>query len=522
MVFLIVVFLLLIPYHYGLWFFFEKAGRKGWESLIPIYNWVIIQKITGKPTYWAFACIFPGINIIVFYAMLVNLYKSFGKNSLFDVTAGVIFFFVFTPKYALDSNLKYIPVNELPVRKKSVVRDWVEAGLFAVVAATIIKTYGMEAYKIPTSSMEETMLIGDYLFVSKFTYGLRLPNTPFTFPFVHNTLPVVPLQSYLEYPSIPYTRLPGFRRIKNNDIVVFNFPEGDTVILDPRLESMSYNNEARSIALGYKSNDMAYGIPLKTDEEYLSLGFRDIKKKYKLKYRPVDKRENYIKRCVGIAGDKLEIKDGQLYINDQISNTPIDAEHTYLVEVSGDFNRKKLVEMGVTREDQSQSRQTGPNVIELNLTEKQVKTLETYSNVIKITKIVNPKGKEELVNGLIFPHAPQFSWSIDNFGPLQIPKRGDVINLTLENLPIYKRIIETYEGNKISVDGNKILINNVESNSYTIKMDYYFMMGDNRHHSLDSRYWGFVPEDHIVGNASFIWFSKGDEGIRWKRIFTFF
>jgi signal peptidase I len=521
MTFILVTILLLIPFHVGLWKLFEKAGRKGWESLIPIYDLYVIQKITGKPAYWVIAALFPGINLIVLYAMVMNLYNSFGKRSLRDRTLAVLAFFYFTPKWGFDKSITYTSPEHLPVRKRSQLRDWAEAAIFATVAATIIKTYTFEAYRIPTSSMEESLLVGDFLFVSKLNYGPRLPMNPLTFPFTHNKFSDIPIpglpskKSYLDWLTIPYTRIPGWQKIKNDDIVVFNFPEGDTVIVDPRLESMSYYNEARVRAERLRQNDPNPNKP-KSIDPYLPEAYASIKKQFDLRFHPPDKRENYIKRCVAVGGDILEIKDGQVYINGVPQKNIEKMQHMYLVEAGVDPNNKKLREMGVTREDMQDEIAHGAKLIVL--TQQQADEIAKMPGITRVTKYIH-KIDSTRYNPVIFPHSENYNWSLDNYGPLEIPKKGATVALTVENLPIYKRIITTYEGHTLEVKGSKIFIDGTETGSYTFSQNYYFMMGDNRHMSLDSRYWGFVPEDHVVGKASMIWMSSGEEGVRWRRIF---
>lgn len=522
MTFLIITILLLIPFHVGLWKLFEKAGRKGWESLVPIYDLYLIQKLTGKPAYWVIAALFPGINLIVLYAMVKNLYRSFGKDSMQDKTLGVILFFIYTPKFGFDKNVQYISPDKLPIRPKSQVRDWAEAAVFAIVAATIIKTYTFEAYKIPTSSMEESLLVGDFLFVNKMNYGIRIPMHPLTFPFTHNKFSDIPVpglpsvKSYLTWLSIPYTRLPGWETVENDDIVVFNFPEGDTVIVDPKLESMSYYNEARNKADSLRMIDRNPNKPSSIDS-YLPQAYSLIKKKYKLRYHPADKRENYIKRCVAIGGDVLQIIDGQVMINGKPQQNIEKMQHMYLIEHSGNLNTKKMREMGVTREDM---RETAHGIQLAVLNKQQSETISKMAGVVKVTRYIHQVDTNRY-NPTIFPHSEKYNWTLDNFGPLEIPKKGGSVNLTPDNISIYRRVIVNYEGHTLDVKDGKILIDGQEATSYTFRMNYYFMMGDNRHMSLDSRYWGFVPEDHVVGKAAMIWMSSGEEGIRWDRIFKF-
>ena len=523
MVFIIVCIILLIPFHIGLWKLFEKAGRKGWESLIPVYDLYVIQKITGKPAYWVIAALFPGIGLIVLYAMVMNLYKAFGKNSTQDHTLGVLLFFYYTPKWAFDPAVTYISPDNQPKRKKSVARDWAEAAVFAIVAATIIKAYTFEAYKIPTSSMEETLLVGDFLFVSKLNYGPRIPMHPLTIPFTHNKLSDIPLPglpsstSYVDWISLPYLRIPGWQKIKNDDIVVFNFPEGDTVIVDPKLESMSYDNEARNLAKDMWQNDFTPNKP-KNIEPYLPKAYGVIKKQFDLKYRPVDKRENYIKRCVAIAGDELKIVQGQVFINGTPQKNIEKLQHAYRIATTGGLNRKKMTDMGVTKEDFRG--EVAHGIQEVILSKAQADEVSKMPGIVSVTRVIYPIDSAQY-DPVIFPHSEKYNWSLDNFGPLTVPKKGVSVPLTVDNIAIYKRIITTYEGHTLEIKGDKIFIDGTEANSYTFAMNYYFMMGDNRHMSLDSRFWGFVPEDHVVGKASMIWMSSGEDGFRWNRIFKF-
>lgn len=392
------------------------------------------------------------------------------------------------------------------VVKQSKMVEWIDALIFAVVAATLIRMFFIEAFTIPTSSMEKTLLIGDYLFVSKVSYGPKIPNTPLSFPFAHHTLPMTEsTKSYLEWLKWPYHRLAGFSKIKNDDIVVFNFPEGDTVCL--KKQEASYYQLTR--AYGRKA---LWDINPMTGEKPFG----------EIVARPVDKRENYIKRCVAIPGDSIKIIHSQVYINGKRQKTFEKMQYNYVIETDGSKINDKIFEnLGVSEADRKNSFANGRHA--LPLTYESVAKLKVFPNVKKITKIETPAG---LQDPDIFPHSAKYAWNVDNFGPLWVPKKGVTIKLTVDNLPIYERIIFLYEGNKLRVDSNKIYINNKLADSYTFQLDYYWMMGDNRHNSADSRYWGFVPEDHVVGKAVFIWLSLDPDRsflgkIRWNRLFRF-
>ncbi len=375
-----------------------------------------------------------------------------------------------------------------PDGKQTKLVEWVDAIIFAVVAASLIRLFFIEAYTIPTSSMEKSLLVGDYLFVSKTAYGPKTPNTPLSFPFVHNTMPFTRSKSYLEWIKNPYKRLAGFGKIKNDDVVVFHFPEGDTVAL--KVQNQSYYQLVRSSSRQRLwSDEMNFG---------------------KIVARPVDKRENYIKRCVAIPGDELQIREGVVYVNGNPQKHFDGMQYNYLVSTNSTINPKALERLGVSSDDRQEynNRQ-----YILPLTGKMVDELKKFANVTQTDKLLDSPDRWD-VN--IFPSDSRYPWNVDNFGPLKIPAKGTTIPLTVDNLPLYRRIIDIYEDNELEVRDSLILINGTPADSYTFKMDYYWMMGDNRHNSADSRYWGFVPEDHVVGKASFIWLSLDKD----KRLFS--
>ena len=402
------------------------------------------------------------------------------------------------------------------VAKQSATVEWVDAIIFAVVAATIIRMFFIEAYTIPTSSMEKSLLVGDYLFVSKVAYGPKIPNTPLSFPFAHHTMPTTTkTKSYLEWINWPYKRLAGITEIKRNDVVVFNFPAGDTIIVGQ--ENPDYYSRIRQIVNSIKGSDMKKGRQVQADSYYKKIARKHLADNNEISSRPVDKRENYIKRCVAMPGDTILSIDGQLFINGKKQIKIENLQYRYQVNTNGSLiNPRKLDEMHVTKSEIGQNGST----YSMPLSQEKAEQLGKLSNVSSIVKMTYNVGVPEDV----FPFSDHYTWNRDNFGPLVIPQKGQSVKLNLESLPLYERAINAYEENSLSVKDSTIFINGKAADSYTFKMDYYWMMGDNRHMSADSRYWGYVPEDHVVGKASFIWLSLDKDKsafskIRWDRIF---
>ena len=373
--------------------------------------------------------------------------------------------------------------------------DWVDAIIFAVIVVIPLKLYFFGMYVIPSSSMEHTLLVGDCLFVNKLAYGPRMPNTPIAFPFVHHTLPFTKnTPSFVEWIHYPYKRIAGFGSVKNDDVVVFNFPAGDTVSLD--YQEYTYYDRVR--ALGYDS----------------------VQNESRVVYRPVDKRENYIKRCVAIAGDTLQVIDGHVHINGQPEQDIATVQYTYFVQMKNGEDPNILFERADISQSDGMSFDSELGAYRLSLTKKTAEKISRFPEVQQVMR-----NKAWGVSAYVFPQTPEhYPWNEDQYGPIWIPKAGATVKLDMTTLPLYERIIKNYEGNELRVSDNTIYINGQKADSYTFAMDYYFMMGDNRHNSADSRYWGFVPEDHIEGKASFVWLSTTPgksllTGIRWKRMF---
>lgn len=524
-----IIFILVIQliHFLGTWKLYVKAGRKAWEAAIPIYNGIVLMQIIKRPKWWVFLLFVPIINLLMFPVIWVETARSFGKNSLLDTWLAILSlgFYNFYLNYVAD--VSYIEDRSLT--PQSGLGEWVSSIVFAIVAATFVHTYFMQPYVIPTPSLERTLRIGDFLFVSKFHYGARVPMTTVAAPMVHDTIPVLKVRSYLNKPQLPYLRLPGLQKVKKNDLVVISWP-ADTV---------------RTFFVAEK------GVQ-----------------------KPIDKKSNYVKRCVGAPGDSLEIVDGFVHINGKqlvlhdraktmydyrvygnkgvstrllrdvgaedyfrkyiaksITNAQLNALRGLRYQVVSDAQNRPIILTDSKGIPTPIIRQLGLSLSEetgrermANLTSEMANKLRKEKSIDSVIMTVEPVGEPGFN---VFPQNPYYRWNADNFGPIFIPQEGSTVELNTRTIPLYKKLIRDYEGNTVAVDGNEILVNGQKVDTYTFKQDYYWMMGDNRDHSEDSRAWGYVPANHIVGKPVFIWMSVDNfnDGFinwrpRWDRIFT--
>lgn len=512
---------------FGTWKLYQKAGFKSWQAAIPVYNAIVLMQIINRPKWWVVMLFIPIINLIIFPVVWVEIARSFGKNSTTDTQLTLLSFglYIYVINYRDQSD--YIENRSLQPR--TAFGEWFSSILFAVVIATLVHTYFIQPYIIPTGSLEKTLLTGDFLFVSKYHYGARVPQTAVSFPMVHDTIPVVKIKSYLKNPEIPYMRLPRLQKIKRNEIVVFSWP-ADTV-------RQFFKKEAR------------------VD-------------------KPIDKKSNYVKRCVAIPGDTLEIIDGIIHINGEQTVLPDRAKPLYgytaysktgisarelIKQGINDLKRRFRIENDITQQQlnalfankinvirqgdmliaitgsrgipRSLIRKERLRVTELRETKKTVfLTLDeanSLTNNISLDSLVRNINQTKTYNTNFFPNDIRYNWNEDNFGPIVMPKQGITVVITRDNIALYKKLIRDYENKSLEEINGTYYINGKATDTYTFEKDYFWMMGDNRHRSEDSRFWGFVPDNHIVGKPIFIWMSIDgiNDGIsnwkvRWDRVFT--
>ncbi len=556
-IYLILIFLGFVLSVAGLWKVFVKAGVKPYYVLIPFWNIWCWIKIIDKKKWWFIYCMIPFLNVFIIMLMIVETVKCFRKNGFWYQLVSILIPFIILPVLGFSKKETYTHPKDLPEFKISATRDWIDSIVFAVVAASVIRTMFFESYMIPSSSMEKSLLVGDCLFVSKLAYGPRIPNTPLALPLMHHTIPGLNIKSYLDWIELDYHRLPGFGKVKRGDAVVFNYPDGDTV------------------STFYQSNESYYSLVRRYGRERV---WNSKEEFGEIISRPIDKKENFIKTCIGLPGETLSIDNAVVHINGKAIESPKDFQltHKIITKDNNTLNEKELLDLGVSKEDmammyyfyyislsetQIQTLTTNPFVeveplnedvklvgqqtffpcklfihpdiydkqsflLQAGVDTVQIKTLTNYATLPLSKELIEKIKKISYVEQILpvitkkgfndpnmFPHT-NLGWNNDNYGPITIPKKGMKIKLTQENFCFYERAIKVFEKQDAKI-----------GDEYTFKMDYYFMMGDNRHNSADSRFWGFVPEDHIVGKASVVWmsFNKDQESIfkkiRWERIF---
>lgn len=624
-VFYYYLFLLVHPYLAMWWKSFEQAGRPTWEALIPGYNYFIAFKLGTQKPFWTLLLIFPGVHLVMWSVVNLSYIRRFGYFSLIDTIQGIFFPYIIMYKIATSGD-KILPETNwansvevsrrewgdhlvlflsLPIighvialginavsrdkpGKKTKVKEWGDSIWFALIAALVIRTYVFEPFKIPTGSMENTLLVGDFLFVNKVAYGPKVPVTPVSYPLVHNTVPWVNIKSYIGIETSEYTRIPGYSNVERYDVVVFNYPAGDTAIYDPNMPTglMGHNYHEyvnkEAFRLWFEESRYADNVRKRISKESKLTGdqlmyeseriirqgdmkdfFSNLDKwknkarefiasgktwmqtedgpylvdHYGIIPRPVDKRENYIKRCVGIPGDYIEIIDAQLKVNGE-NATSFDYQLFRYKAYNFSLGDPKRAweRYGIDIPPPARQYRSGGTTVQGDTVPAIVfvsndglaKLKRDYPNVQFEPYLVPqysdgdsivPTGGDRYENLIHFPNDPDVNNTVTDFHKFWVPKKGVTITLTDENIPYYRRIISVYEGHTLVEKDGKFIIDGKTTTKYTFAMNYYWMMGDNRYNSADSRMWGFVPEDHIVGKASMVWMSSGNNGIRWDRIF---
>ena len=517
----------------GLYGVFKKAGIKPWLAFVPIVNLYYWLRAIQRPMWWFVFLAIPYFGVFMLMLMTWKTIRLFDKTRYVTLIPGTFFSFIYIPYLGFSKKEKFYTLDDIPAKElgfwqskplinkakgdektfkfvKTKSREWSDALIYAAVAAYIIRTFLMEFYVIPTSSMEGTLMVGDYLAVSKVAYGPKFPQTPIAIPFVHHTVPLTQYtKAYWDKLQVGYFRFRGLHGVERNDAVVFNYPDGDTVILE--VQNQSYYALMREIK---DELSLRYNY-------YPGMEYDVANQMYHIVARPVDKRENYIKRCVAVAGDTLELKNAVLYINNEKAYQPPKSQLMYEVRYrQSDISEKERKRLDINEEDHYDFRDSNYAIYTVNV--EQAAKIAQHPQIVSIRPLIKEDTQHEKS---IFPQDARFQWNVDNFGPIVIPKKGETVMLNDSTIHLYKRIIKNYEGNDLQIDNGRIFINGQPADRYTFQMNYYWMMGDNRHNSADSRYWGFVPENHIVGKASFAWlsldkFKKLGEGkIRWNRMF---
>ena len=523
---------LVLSSFFGLSKLFLKSGIDSWKAFVPIYNFYLLAKLLNKPSWWCLIMIVPGVNIIMYGVYGFNVARAFNKPSNQDLLFASILPYLFFVKLGYDDTAKFVGLSKFEIEPSKLIKNWVDPIIFAVIAASIIRGYFIEAFTIPTSSLEKSLMVGDFLFVNKFAYGPKIPQTPLSFPFAHHTLPFSETKkSYLEWIKLPYFRLPGFGSVKNNDIVVFNYPDGDTVAIGD--QNSSYYELTRQLSYLIKREDLNNSQVSKSDDFYYGKAWEYMnnsknvfpwsnKPIVEIVARPPDKREHYVKRCVGIAGDKFEVRNSDIYINDTLQAMPKKAQHYFLVKCSSRVfgeesnssngrisltNSALLDKLDIYASEVSVEAISKDTIVyKLNMPADVAADVKKIPDVVSVIRKAEQKGFREFT---VFPHNNSYAWNNDFFGPLIIPKAGMTLPIDTHNLCLYKKILDTYDDgiHQVISQNGQVLYDQKPISSYTFKQDYYFMMGDNRHNSADSRSWGMVPYDHIVGSPFFVWFS---------------
>lgn len=620
--------LLLHPYLAMWWKSFPGAERKSWEALIPGYNYFVAFKISCQKPWWSLLLVVPGVHIIMWMVVNVSYIRRFGYFNVGDTLQGIFFPYLIFYKIAnnptdYQAETNWANAGEAAKREwsdhvalfltlpvvghvialginavtrertgaKSKVKEWTESILFALVAAGIIRTYVFEPFQIPTGSMEKTLLVGDFLFVNKLAYGPKIPVTPLSFPLVHNTFPWINVKSYSGIETCEYTRIPGFGKVNRNDVMVFNYPSGDTAVYDPRMPNGLMGHDYHGIVIreakrlwmaenvkdisplvrqiadslvksnpAFQTNQNAlynlasveaekqvlntYGKPLLDNFDFWANKARrmiaedkitadmsgELVPHYGVIYRPVDKRENYIKRCVGLPNDLLEIKASILYVNGKPAWRAPHQNLQYEVSNFMPLSKETMLEkfgLEQDRNDYYPSRDN-PDCYSIHATQEEMKKIRTAFPEAKIkihreekyTPNAKPTYSQRINNLDKFPKDQAINNTTTDFTKFRVPAKGASVQLTKENIAWYRRIITAYEGHTLNETPSGIFIDGKKVSSYTFGMNYYWFMGDNRYNSADSRVWGFVPEDHVVGRASIVWYSSNPfGGVRWERVF---